>query len=126
MRKALFTPVKLYTDGFRGLAPGDYITTSAGSAYLVQKVRQSPTRAERRYLACVRWPIEEIPADARRFEIHWYARARRTPLQRAHLTLTSSSDLQTKTGRKPGEPQDAVSGPRDNGPSRAEAAERPE
>lgn len=77
MKKAPYTPVKLYTDGPLGLRPGDYITTSGGSAYLVQDVRPSPTKPRRRYLSCVRWPIEEVPADARRFAIYWYPRHRK-------------------------------------------------
>lgn len=76
-RKPPYTPVKLYTDGLRGIAPGDYITTSAESAYLVQEVRPSPTIPHRRYLSCLRWPIGEIEEGARRFQIYWYARKRK-------------------------------------------------
>lgn len=71
------TPCKLYVDGIPQLQPGDFITTTGGSAYLVQSLRPSPSIPHRRYLACVRWPIDEIPADARRWEIRWYRRPKR-------------------------------------------------
>lgn len=122
MRKAPYTPVKLYTDGLSGLAPGDFITTNAGSAYLVQEVRQSPSHEQRRYLSCVRSPGDEIPSNARRFESHWYSRNRRSPLRNRPALLPSS--LQT-SGREPGEPRDTARGPMDDGPRRAEAAPRP-
>lgn len=76
-KRAPYTPVKLYTDGLAGLRPGDYITTSGGSAYLVQEVRPSPTKPRRRYLSCIRWPIDEVPVGARRFTIYWYSRNRK-------------------------------------------------
>lgn len=71
------TPCKMYVDGIPQLQAGDFITTPAGSAYLVQTIRPSPSIAHRRYLGCVRWPIDEIPDEARRFEIRWYRRAKR-------------------------------------------------
>lgn len=73
-RKAPYTECKLYIDGAHGLAVGDYIVTSGGSAYLVQKMRQSPTRPLRRYLQCLRWPLDQIPEDARRYSLRWYRR----------------------------------------------------
>lgn len=45
MAKAPYTPCKLYVDGADGIAVGDYITTAAGSAYLVQTLRVSRTRS---------------------------------------------------------------------------------
>lgn len=71
------TPCRLYVDGLPKLKPGDFITTSAGSAYFVQAMRQSPSRPERRYLDCVRWVLEEIPDDATTWRLVWYRRAKR-------------------------------------------------
>ncbi|MBA1209684.1 hypothetical protein [Pseudomonas fulva] len=68
------TPCKLYVDGADGIAVGDYITTAAGSAYLVQTLRVSRTRAERKHMDCLRWPIAEVPADARCYQLIWYKR----------------------------------------------------
>lgn len=70
-----FTQCKLYVDGLRDVAPGDYITTRGGSAYLVQQVKPSRSRPERRNLVCLRWPIADIPDGARRFTLTWYPRA---------------------------------------------------
>jgi hypothetical protein len=72
--KQPYTPCRLYIDGAQGIAVGDYITTSGGSAYMVQSLRVSPSRPERRYMQCLRWPIEKVPADARRFQLSWYRR----------------------------------------------------
>jgi hypothetical protein len=74
VKRLPYTPCKLYVDGLPRLQSGDYITTAGGSAYLVQAVRPSPSIPGRRYLTCVRWPLAEIPADARRWELHWYKR----------------------------------------------------
>lgn len=73
-RRQPYTPCKLYIDGADGLSVGDFITTAAGSAYLVQAVRLSTTRPERKHLQCLRWPIEDIPVDARRYQMNWYRR----------------------------------------------------
>lgn len=75
--RAPYTPCKLFIDGADGLDVGDYITTPAGSAYLVQAVRVSSTRPERKHLQCLRWPKAEIPDDARRMEMIWYSRDKR-------------------------------------------------
>lgn len=77
MKKAPYTPCKLYVDGFPDLEVGDYITTSGGSAYLVQAMRISKTRMDRKHLQCLRWPIAEIPPDANQFELFWYSRSKR-------------------------------------------------
>lgn len=69
-----YTPCKLYMDGAEGIAVGDYITTAAGSAYLVQTLRVSRTRPERKHMDCLRWPLADVPADARRFQLTWYRR----------------------------------------------------
>ena len=73
-RREPYTPCKLYIDGAEWLAVGDFITTKAGSAYLVQGVRTSSSRPERKHLQCLRWPIAEIPDDAKRIEMIWYRR----------------------------------------------------
>lgn len=72
-----FTPCKLYIDGAEGLMIGDYIITAHGSAYLVQSIRPSPSRAGRLYLQCMRWPIDQIEGDARRYQFNWYRRPKR-------------------------------------------------
>jgi hypothetical protein len=80
VKREPYTPCKLYVDGLPRLAVGDYITTAGGAGYLVQAVRPSPSIPHRRYLDCVRWPTDEIPPDARRWQLHWYRRPRRRPL----------------------------------------------
>lgn len=72
-RREPFTPCKLYIDGAQGLSVGDFIVTS-GSAYLVQAFRASPSKPERRYLDCLRWPRDQIPDDARCYQLNWYRR----------------------------------------------------
>lgn len=73
-RRQPYTPCKLYVDGAEGIAVGDYITTAAGSAYLVQTLRVNRNRSERKHMDCLRWPMAEIPADARCYQLTWYAR----------------------------------------------------
>lgn len=75
--RALYTPCRLYIDGLPQLAVGDYIVTEAGSAYLVQTIRPSPTKPQRRYLGCLRWALAEIPTWATRYVLTWYRRQRR-------------------------------------------------
>ncbi|MBK5004132.1 hypothetical protein [Pseudomonas sp. S32] len=72
--RAPYTPCKLHVDGADGIAVGDYITTAAGSAYLVQTLRVSRTRPERKHMDCLRWPIAELPPDARCYQLTWYKR----------------------------------------------------
>ncbi|WP_263226508.1 hypothetical protein [Pseudomonas alabamensis] len=74
MAKTPYTPCKLYVDGAEDIAVGDYITTAAGSAYLVQTLRVSRTRPERKHMDCLRWPLADVPAAARRFQLTWYRR----------------------------------------------------
>lgn len=69
-----YTPCKLYVDGADGIAVGDFITTAAGSAYLVQTLRVSRTRPERKHMNCLRWPIELITDDAKCYRLTWYRR----------------------------------------------------
>lgn len=76
-KRAPYTPCKLYIDGAEGLDVGDYITTPAGSAYLVQSIRVSKARPERKHMQCLRWPKAEIPADARCMQMTWYSRDKR-------------------------------------------------
>jgi hypothetical protein len=76
-RRPAYSPCRLFYDGARGLAPGHFLKTPGGSAYLVQSMRPSKSRPRRMYLDCLRWPIEEIPADAIVHPLHWYKRARR-------------------------------------------------
>ncbi len=65
-----YTPCKLYIDGAEGMGAGDYIVTSGGSAYLVQATRPSPSKPERLYLDCLRWPADQIPEDARLYQLN--------------------------------------------------------
>ena len=69
-----YTPCKLYVDGAEGIAVGDFITTAAGSAYLVQTLRVGRARPERKYMTCLRWPIDLIPDDAKCYRLNWYRR----------------------------------------------------
>lgn len=73
-RRQPYTTCKLYIDGAEGLTVGDYITTSGGSGYLVQSTRTSPSKPERLYLQCLRWPVDKIPDDARCYQLNWYRR----------------------------------------------------
>lgn len=69
LRRPPFTPCKLHVDGAEGIAVGDYITTAAGSAYLVQTLRLSRTRPEGKHMDCLRWPIAEVPPDSRCYQL---------------------------------------------------------
>jgi hypothetical protein len=71
-----YTPVKLFYDG-RQVEVGDYLRSNGGSLYLIQGVTQSPSRPQRRYLACLRWPPDKVPADATVHPLFWYARKKR-------------------------------------------------
>jgi len=72
-----YTPCKLYYDGARDLQAGDFLRTPAGSAYLVQSIRQNSRREYRKHLGCLRWPAAEIPAKARVHPLFWYPRKAR-------------------------------------------------
>lgn len=74
MKRSPYTSCKLYIDGADDLSVGDYIVTSAGSAYLVQTLRVNRNRPERKHMDCLRWPRAEIPEDARCFALNWYRR----------------------------------------------------
>ena len=77
MRRAPYTPCKLFIDGVLILEPGDYLKTPGGSAYLVQSMRFDRKRSYRRHLQCLRWPVAEIPPSANVHPLHWYSRQRR-------------------------------------------------
>jgi hypothetical protein len=87
-----YTPVKLTYDG-RLVAPGEFLRTKGGSVYLIQSVKPSPSMPGRRYLGCLRWPIEEIPADATVHPLYWYARKKK-----ASRTLADISALNRAQG----------------------------
>jgi hypothetical protein len=80
MRRQPYTPCKLYYDSPRALEVGQFLKTPAGSAYQVIDIRPSRTRKHRKHLQCVRWPVDEIPANAVVHPLYWYKRERR----RAH------------------------------------------
>ncbi len=73
MKRAPYTECKLYIDGAEGLAVGDFIVTTK-SAYLVQTLRTNRNRPERKHMQCLRWPINDVPPDARCFTMTWYRR----------------------------------------------------
>lgn len=64
------------------LIAGDWITTPAGSRYLVMTARRVESRRHdqrtRYRLRCARLPRHcEVPPDVRAVEMHWYSRGRR-------------------------------------------------
>lgn len=71
-----YTECQLFVDGIPGLQVGDYLRTRGGSGYLVTHLRQNRRRPARRHLRCLRWPVAEIPADAKVYDLHWYSRSR--------------------------------------------------
>lgn len=77
-RKPPYTQCRLYVDNALGFLEGHYITTRGGSAYLITAQRLSKTVRFRKHFTCLRWPIEEIPADAKVHEIQWYRRKPKT------------------------------------------------
>jgi hypothetical protein len=72
-----YTPCKLFYDGAHNLKVGHFLKTPAGSAYLVQAIRQNKRREYRKHLDCLRWPIEEIPKRARVHPLYWYPRKKK-------------------------------------------------
>lgn len=72
-----YTPCKLFYDGARDLDLGHFLKTPAGSAYLVQEIRQDRKRAYRKHLKCLRWPAAEIPEDATVHPLYWYPRKKK-------------------------------------------------
>lgn len=77
MARQPYTECSIYIDGIPQLEVGDYLRTPAGSGYLVQLVRQNKRRPYRRHLRCLRWPVAEIPADAKVYDLHWYPRSKK-------------------------------------------------
>lgn len=73
MKRAPYTECKLYVDGAEGLAVGDFIVTTK-SAYLVQTLRINRNRPYRKHMQCLRWPLADVPSDARCFVMTWYRR----------------------------------------------------
>lgn len=72
----LFTPTKLYYDG-RPVKPGEFLRSSGGSVYLIERVRPSPSRPRRRYLDVLRYDPVQVPATAMVHRLFWYPRGRR-------------------------------------------------
>lgn len=75
--KPAYSECRIYVDGCPELAVGDYMVTTGGSGYRVQSIRQDKKREHRRHLACLRWPIAEIPEGANVFEFRWYPRKKK-------------------------------------------------
>lgn len=78
MRGQAYTPCKLFYDGASNLQVGDFLETPAGSAYLIQSIRQNKNKAYRQHLGCLRWPAKEIPDMAAVHPLYWYKRKKRT------------------------------------------------
>lgn len=78
-RRTPYTECKIYYDAGRrrGVEVGHYLRTPAGSGYFITALRQSKTRPERVHLTCLRWPVDEIPAEAVVHPLHWYAREKK-------------------------------------------------
>jgi hypothetical protein len=74
---APYTPCKLFYDGEVDLKVGHYLRTPAGSAYLIQGIRQNKRREYRKHLDCLRWPAAEIPKRAKVHPLHWYPRTKK-------------------------------------------------
>jgi hypothetical protein len=71
-----YTEVRLYYEG-RHVDPGDFLQTPTGTTYCIQTVRPSPSKPQRRYLLCLRWPPDKVPDGATVHPLYWYARKRR-------------------------------------------------
>lgn len=83
--KSAYSQCKLYYDGVAQLEVGHYLRTPGDSAYRIQDVRQDRKRAYRRHLTCLRWPVEEIPADATVHPLHWYKRQKKRAIPLGHI-----------------------------------------
>jgi hypothetical protein len=75
--KPLFTPTTLYYDSPRRVTPGHFLRSSGGSVYLIERVRSSPTRRQRKYLDVLRYDPAQVPVDAVVHPLFWYKRRRR-------------------------------------------------
>lgn len=77
-------PVIYDWHGTAGCEPksGDYLRSPAGSVWWIQSSRQVKVKVDRGQtlrlcLGCVRWPPDEVPADAKVYRIHWTKRAKK-------------------------------------------------
>jgi hypothetical protein len=93
-RKPAYTPCKLFYDGAIDLEPGHFLKTPAGSCYLVQEIRRDSKRDYRQHLKCLRWPVEEIPKDAKVHALHWYPRVKK---RGRRLSQTPSPTARART-----------------------------
>lgn len=75
--KPAYTECRIYYDGTAAIEIGHYLRTPGGSGYRIQNIRQDRKRACRRHLTCLRWPVDEIPADAVVHPLHWYPRTKK-------------------------------------------------
>lgn len=74
--KPTYTECRIFYDGV--VNAGDFLKSNGGSVYLVQSVRQDKKRKRRRHLVCLRWPADEIPADAVVRSLIWYPRKKKS------------------------------------------------
>ena len=63
-------------------APGDFLVTTAGSVYFIERVREvrrrNPQPGMRRYaLFCLRSQVSDIAVGARLWTLKWYSRKRK-------------------------------------------------
>lgn len=76
LRKPPYSECRIFYDG-QVVEIGHYLRTPAGSAYRIQNIRQDRRRVYRRHLTCLRWPVDEIPAEATVHPLYWYPRKKK-------------------------------------------------
>jgi hypothetical protein len=79
MRGEPGTRCRLYYDcGVPGPVEGDFIRTTAGSCYLIERARRSRTRPERVHLDVIRLDRDAVDEGQDGvWPLHWYPRRRK-------------------------------------------------
>lgn len=94
MKKPYYTPVKLNMIGFAKLEPGQYMRQeTTGASYLIQEARPSKKTRGKTNLRCLRWPPDEVPADA---VVHWFTWNTRKKRLRSRSPRFHSSDSSSR------------------------------
>lgn len=79
--RPMYSVVRIYYDVHpeQDLDVGHFLQTQSRhrTTYFVESVRISPTRPERRWLRCLRWPPDQVPADATVWPLVWYPRKKK-------------------------------------------------
>lgn len=83
--KPPYTECRIFYDG-QVVEIGHFLQTPGGSAYRIQNIRQDRKREYRRHLTCLRWPVDEIPAESTVHPLYWYPRKRKRGVALATLT----------------------------------------